>query len=204
MPYDIEIPPHTEQVHDTLLCFDVFPNHGEIYPKSQMMAQDVDIAFGKVDPNDYGSVKIKIKNQSNQPFQIKRGTAVSQLIIKSHIQGVIAWYGMSAPLYTQQNGYAGGPVREIQYSSSYTDPPLTQSVVVSNGFDPIPLYGNDPYEINPTEPLQEVFKEPKKPAPKNKIKRTKGSYDHTEQEVFNNGNLPVKVEINPSPTPPTY
>lgn len=75
------IPPRDRATVDTGLIISVpSGTYGRIAPRSGLATHNIDVGAGVVDADYRGQLKILLVNHSNEPFQVKVGDRVAQLI----------------------------------------------------------------------------------------------------------------------------
>ena len=159
MPKDDILPKGTRKIFDTLICFKLDPDYGEISGRSWVTAQGIDVKLGRVDPDSYDSVKIIAENKSDRDFPIEKGVAIAHMIVKEFIGGTVQWCGPNKPDLTKP-GFTGES-KHLGFGSTtfpHTDIPL--------------LSGEDP------------FKKPEVPKTSPYTLQKKGSYEHLEKAAF--------------------
>ena len=170
-------------------------HYGRIAPRSGLTVKfGIQVGAGVIDPDYRGEVKVVLFNHGKEPFQIKRGDKIAQLILeKVSIVNVVevkeldetqrgeGGFGSSGMKYAKPN-------EEIEcYFGPYEDAPANGGPGLRNEFRP-PV----PWSIRPSTTVFGPVDDDQRDYLFNKVDaKTKETWERNRNSIFNN--VPVKA-----------
>jgi len=91
-PGNFTIPPSTRQLIKLDISFELPPyTFGHILPRSGLaLKHGIHVGAGVVDSDYRGNVGVLLFNLGDQPFEIKKGDRIAQLVVKPYVRVGIA------------------------------------------------------------------------------------------------------------------